>query len=84
MHESRGVDRSERARQIHADARDFFVIEQALFLQFLLERAAADEFHPQSDASIDPIRAVDRDDIGMTNAREQAPFFDRRHRVWIR
>ena len=35
-----------------------------------VESAALDELHPQSGASVVLLGAVDRDDIGMTKARE--------------
>ena len=35
-----------------------------------------DELHPQPDAPVDAIRAVDRDDVRMADAREQPPLVD--------
>ena len=33
-----------------------------------------DELHPDANTSIDNVRTVDLDDVGMANAREQACF----------
>ena len=41
-----------------------------------LERASADELHPQPDAAVDAIGAVDRDDVRMANAGEEATLFN--------
>src|SRR5207247_3379600 len=42
----------------------------------LLECAAPNEFHPETDPSSNLLGAVDRDNVRMTHAGEQAAFLD--------
>ena len=51
-------------------------VERTVLAQFVLERAAVDELHPDADAAVDPLGSVDRDDVGVADAREQTPFLD--------
>ena len=44
----------------------------------LFERPALDELHPQADAAVDALGAVDRDDVRMADAGEETAFFDDR------
>ena len=76
MHQARGMDRRNRGTQVHAEPRDFGRRERAAAVERLLERAALDELHPQTDAPVDGLCAVDGDDIWMADAREQPPFLD--------
>src|SRR5947207_1604279 len=41
------------------------------------ERTALDELHPDADPAFDAGCAMDRHDVRMPDARQQAPFFDR-------
>ena len=53
-----------------------------MLLEDVLEREPADELHPQTDTTLDRLRAVDGDDVGMRDAREQPSLGEelRRHR----
>jgi hypothetical protein len=44
----------------------------------LMQRAAVDVFHPQTDAIVDPLGPVDGDDVWVTDACEQPAFLDDR------
>ena len=76
MHQARGMDRRNGGAQVYAEPCDFGRRERAAAAQRLLECAALDELHPQTDAPVDGLCAVDRDDIRVADAREQPPFLD--------
>jgi hypothetical protein len=50
--------------------------EWAIRCELLLERSALHELHPDTDASSDPFRPVDRYDVRVTDAREQTSLLD--------
>jgi hypothetical protein len=45
--------------------------------------AAVDILHPQADAVVDPLGAINRDDAGVPDAGEQPTFFDDRCRKLV-
>ena len=62
--------------ELNADLNSFRPAEHFAIVDDLLERAAPNEFHPETDPSSDLLGAVDRDDVRMTDAREQPAFLD--------
>ena len=60
MHEPAAVNRSQGFAQIEADEGGFLAAQRTACLQFLLQRAAVDELHPQAVAAIRSLDAVDR------------------------
>jgi hypothetical protein len=62
---------------VEADQGRFPCAEGTLTAHKLGERLPLHEFHPQPDAAVDVIRAVDGHHIGMPQAGEQAPFLER-------
>ena len=82
MHEPGCVNRREGAAQVEPDERRFARRKRPVLLEDVLEREPADELHPQADTTLDRLRPVDGDDVGMRDAREQPPFGEelRRHR----
>jgi hypothetical protein len=51
--------------------------ERTVLMKHGLERVTADQFHPEADATVDLVRAEDRDDVGVLDSGEQAPLVDR-------
>src|ERR1700680_623566 len=51
-------------------------IERSSLPQFVFERIAVDEFHPDADVAVDPLGAVNRDDVLMTHSSEQTSLLD--------
>ena len=49
-------------------------------LEQLLERVALDKFHPETDAAADLFRAVNGDDVRVTDFGEEPPFLNDRAR----
>ena len=65
-----------RLTELNADLSSFRPAEHFAFVNDLLERAAPDEFHPETDPSSNLLGAVDRDYVRMTHAGEQPAFLD--------
>ena len=70
------VHGGERGAQIEADERRFARAERAARLHGLLERLAAHELHPQADATVVLLGAVDLHDVRVTHAREPPRLFE--------
>ena len=49
----------------------------------LMKGAAVDIFHPQADAVVDPLGAINSDDAGVPDAGEKPAFFDDRCRKLV-
>ena len=67
------MDSGERATQLLADVGRFARAETS-FADPLLERLPLDQVHPEADASVVTVGAVDRDHVGMPHAYELARF----------
>ncbi len=78
VHQAGAVHRRERARQVEADQRRFAGAEGALLAHHLLQRAPANQLHPQADLALPSIRAVNRDHVLMADPREQSRLLDHR------
>ena len=76
MQQPGAVHRGQRATQVRADARGLARAQRALLLDDLLQRAAADELHPDADRAVARFGAVDRDDVRMAHARQEPAFVD--------
>ena len=74
-----GHSRAELDAGVHRLAR----IAPAVLLQPLLERAAANELHPQAHAVADLLRVKDRDDARMADLGEQPALADNRSHLRI-
>src|SRR5688572_8739824 len=81
MEYTRAVHRRHGASYINADLDGFRPTEYFAIVDDLLERAAPDEFHPETDACADLLGAVDRDDVWMPHAREEPALLDDGGRV---
>src|SRR6185503_370840 len=68
VEQSGGMHRCDGSAQLDPDALDVLRCKRLPFAQRLYERVALDEFHPQADTTVDPLSAVDGDDVGMTDA----------------
>jgi hypothetical protein len=66
------------AAQAKADVADVFRRQRAAVAKHRLERPAFDELGPDPDFSVDALRSVNREDVGMTHAREEPRLLDRR------
>ncbi len=51
-------------------------LERQTLREPLLDCLAVDQFHPETNGVPDPLGAVNGDDVGMADAREEAAFFD--------
>ena len=72
------------ASELHGNQDDAVDVERTVLAQLVLERRAVHELHPHADAAVDPLGAVDGDDVRVTDARQQAPFLDHRRRIAAR
>jgi hypothetical protein len=82
-----GVNGAERAAQFLADNGRFTGTHRALRREDCVQRAAADELHPQPDAAVMDVRPVHRDDMRVAHACEGPRFVEdppRRHRAAVR
>ena len=70
------VHRRQGAAEVRADARGFARSQRALLLDDLVQRAAADELHPDADRAVARFGAIDRDDVRMAHARQEPAFVD--------
>ncbi len=68
----------QRISQIDPDANRSIDVEGSTLTQLLFERRSMDELHPDADLSVDTLGAVDGDDIGMTDARQQSALVNDR------
>ena len=68
------VHRRQRRAEVQADERRFARAERSARLDGLLERLAAHELHPQADAAVVLLGAVDLDDVRVAHARQAARF----------
>ena len=62
--------------EIEADERGFARAERAARLHGLLERLAAHELHPQPDAPVVLLGAVDLHDVRVAHARQPARLLE--------
>ena len=76
MEETRVVHRTDRTRELESNADGVRRTEGATTLHSLLQRFSIDELHPQADAIVDAVGAVDGHDISMMDAGQQPPFFE--------
>ena len=81
VQEPRTVDRRQGLTEIDADRRRLARAVRPVGLQHILERAAADELHPQAHPTVYRLRAVDRHDVRMAHAREQPGLVEHRVRI---
>jgi hypothetical protein len=75
------VNRGNGVTDLESDLNCLGRVQRRSLCQPLLDRLAIDPFHPEADCVADPLRAVNRDDIGMAHAREEAAFLDDRRRT---
>ena len=72
-----GVNGRQRRAQVQADQRRFRGTERAARLDDLLERFAAHQLHPQADAAVVLLGAIDlRRRASWRTPREAAGFFE--------
>jgi hypothetical protein len=71
MDEACGVNRRQRTAQIDPDERRFAGAERTVLVETLLERGAANQLHPETDAVIVHIHAVHCDHVGVPYSRQQ-------------
>ena len=76
MQQAGRVHGRDRAAKLHADADDIGRAKDRAALEQLLERGAADEFHPHANPIADLLRAVDGDDVRMPDFGEQPAFLN--------
>ena len=74
VHEPGIVHGGQRATEVETDQLCLLRTEHAARAQFCIQGAAPDQFHPQAKAPIEPIRAVDVDDVGVTDTGKEARF----------
>ena len=74
MDQPGGVNRRERPAQIDADQRRLASAQRPVLLQPLFERRATYQLHPQADAPIVHVHAVDRDHVGVAHTRQPTAF----------
>src|SRR5205085_3199586 len=84
MQESRGVHGADRLAQLDADVSSFAGAERSMALEQVRQRFSADEFAPESDASIVPVDSIYRHDVGMAHARDEARFLENRASFGVR
>ena len=72
--ESRGMHRSHRPADVDPDERGFPRAQGTLTAQELQERLALDEVAPEPDPPIVLVHAVDRHDVGVSDARHRPRF----------
>jgi hypothetical protein len=65
------MNRGECAADVLRHAERFPRREWTVGREDVLQRASFDQLHPQADASVDPVRAEDRDHRGVPHLREQ-------------
>ena len=76
MKETGGVHRGQRATEVYAGRGGLARAERAASLEDLFERLAAEQLHPQANAPLVHVDAVNGDHIVMTDAREhRIPIF---------
>jgi len=78
MHESGAVDGRERAADVDADDRRLARAHAPVGIDPLLQRLAFEELHPEADAAVVAVGAVDGNHVGVTNPREQTTLGDHR------
>src|SRR4029079_17266707 len=61
--------------ELNADRDHLVEVERPPFAQLLFECLAVDVFHPHADLVVDALRPIDRDDVGVTHASQEAAFF---------
>src|SRR5690349_14272245 len=81
MKKTRSVDRSNGVTDLHCDLNRLGRPHRGPPSEPLLERLAVDPFHPEADRVADPLCAMNRDDVRMAHAREEAAFLDDRGRA---
>jgi hypothetical protein len=81
VQQSRGMHGGERATEIDRDGRRFSRAHAALLGDDLVQRLAADVFHPDADGAFARFGAVNGDDMRMANARQQPAFIDDTRRI---
>ena len=72
MEEAGLMHGGQRMTQLECDRAGFGRAESTALPHHDVERPAANEFHPDADAAVDPLGAVDRYHVPVTHAREQA------------
>ena len=75
-----GVHRRQRPAEIHADDCRFVRSEWSLLTDDLLQRPPLDVVHPETDASVEAIRAEDGHDVRMSHACEETSLVDHQRR----
>ena len=78
VNESGRVHRGDGAAQLDAERGDLACGESLAVLDDLLQGSAGHPFHPETDAAVDQIGAVERHHVGMTHARQHPALFDDR------
>ncbi len=68
------MHRRDRATEVGANPRRGIRRHHTVHPHDLIERSAADEFHPDSDAPLLTLRPVDVHDMGMSDSREPPRF----------
>ena len=81
MEQAGRVHGRQRPAQVEPHAGRLARAERPLLLDQLLQRAPADELHPDADHAVARLGAVDRDHVRMAHARQQPPFVDDPRRV---
>ena len=76
MQKARFMDRRNGVTNLDSNLDRLGWLYRRFLRESLLDRLAIDPFHPETDDVPDALGAINRDDVGMPDARDEATFLD--------